>query len=60
MLGVILTGCVRDGVYLLDQDEVVVLDKGQSFLAPYEGVFYSRRAEEAIMKYNAKKLKSLK
>ena len=52
MLGIGLTGCGRTSVFVLNQDEIVMLKKGEALTAPYDGTFYSQRAEDRVM--NAK------
>jgi hypothetical protein len=52
MLGIVLTGCGRNSVYVLNQDEILLIKKGQTITAPYDGTFYSQRAENRVM--NAK------
>ena len=57
MLGIILTGLVgcstTTSIWVLNQDEIVMLKKGETLTAPYDGTFYSERAETRVM--NAKK-----
>ena len=54
---ILLTGCNGlTPVHVLDQKEVVMLSEGDEFTAPYDGTFYSRRAEERIMKVKISKL----
>lgn len=58
MLGTSLVGCstvTGTSVYVLNSDEVVLLNKGETMKAPYNGTFYSERAEKRIM--NARKIK---
>lgn len=59
MLGIGLSGCGRTSVYVLSQDEFIPLKKGETFTAPYDGSYYSHRAEDRIMdaKVIATKLK---
>jgi hypothetical protein len=45
-------GCGRTSVYVLNQDEIMLIKKGQVITAPYDGTFYSARAENRVM--NAK------
>lgn len=54
MLGISITGCSRISVIVLNKDEIVVLKKGDQFTAPYDGTYYSQRAEQRVM--NAKKI----
>ena len=54
MLGISLSACSGTTVCVLNQDEVVILEKGKAFTAPYDGTFYSKRAENRIM--NARKI----
>lgn len=58
-LGIILTGCNTTSVYVLNQDEIIMLSKGETLVAPYDGTFYSQRAEKRVMnaKVEAVKLK---
>lgn len=51
LLGCGLTGCAanRTPVFVLQENEIVPLDKGQHFVAPYRGVFYSEEAESRVM-----------
>lgn len=51
-LGMGLIGCGRTSVFVLNQDEIVMLKKGEALTAPYDGTFYSQRAEDRVM--NAK------
>lgn len=59
MLGIGLSGCVSTSVFVLNQDEIVMLKKGEALIAPYDGTFYSQRAEKRVMdaKIIATKLK---
>lgn len=55
MLGISLAGCsAATQVYVLNQDEVILLNQGDALTAPYDGTFYSARAEKRIM--NARKI----
>ena len=54
--GTILTGCSGTSVFVLNQDEIVMLSEGETLVAPYNGTFYSERAEKRVM--NAKKVKA--
>lgn len=67
MLGTILilwiSGCARYStvVNVLEQDEVIILDKGQSWpegVVPYKGTYYSENAEQRIMHAKVKKIKN--
>lgn len=51
MLGVMLSGCVSQkmSVWVINQDEIQMLKKGDTLTAPYDGTFYSKRAESRIM-----------
>ena len=53
-LGINLIGCSAVKVFVLDREEIIVLKKGDSMIAPYDGTFYSERAEARVM--NAKKI----
>ena len=56
-LGTTLIGCASSGttpVYVLNGDEIIMVSKGQVITAPYDGTFYSARAEKRVM--NAKKV----
>ncbi len=59
MLGIGLIGCSTTSVYVLNQDEVILLKKGTTLTAPYDGTFYSQRAEQRVMnaKITVEKLK---
>lgn len=48
-LGIGLAGCGRISVYVLNQDEIMMLKKGETITAPYDGTFYSQRAEKRVM-----------
>lgn len=52
MLGIGLTGCNTTSCYVINQDEIVLLKKGDALIAPYDGTYYSHNAEQRIM--NAK------
>jgi len=55
MLGINLTGCSPATVVcVLNQDEIIMVEKGDTLTAPYDGTFYSARAEKRIM--NARKI----
>ena len=59
-LGIMLVGCSRGtSVFVLQGDEFIPLRKGETLTAPYDGSFYSQRAESRIMgaKVIATKLK---
>jgi hypothetical protein len=58
-LGIGLNGCTSTSVYVLNNDEFEPLKKGQVFTVPYDGSYYSQRAETRIMdaKIIATKLK---
>ncbi len=49
MLGCVSVGCSRTSVYVLNQDEIVILKKGETLTVPYDGTFYSQRAETRVM-----------
>ena len=55
MLGIGLTGCSRIQVYVLDQKEIMQVKKGDTIIVPFDGTFYSNRAEDRVM--NAKVIK---
>lgn len=44
-----LTGCGSTSVYVLKQDEIVPLLKGENFTTPYDGCYYSLNAEKRVM-----------
>ena len=49
----LLSGCsTTTSVHVLNQDEVILLRKGDKLEAPYNGTFYSENAENRVM--NAK------
>ena len=50
MLGISLIGCKTVNVFVLEEKEIVVLEKGETFTVPYDGTFYSQRAEQRVMK----------
>ena len=52
IVGTGLIGCNTTSVYVLNQDEILMLKKGDALTAPYDGTFYSQRAENRVM--NAK------
>lgn len=54
MAGISLAGCSTTSVFVLNQDEVIIVKAGELIIAPYDGTFYSERAEKRIM--NAKKI----
>jgi len=56
VLGCALSSCGRTIVFVLNEDEVVDLKKGQTFTAPYDGVYYSDEAEARVM--DAKRIKT--
>ena len=52
MLGVMLSGCSSSqkmSVWVINQDEIQMMKKGDTMTAPYDGTFYSKRAESRIM-----------
>lgn len=55
MLGTSIIGCSRINVFVLNEKEIVVLKKGDQFTAPYDGTYYSQRAEQRVM--NAKRIR---
>lgn len=55
MLGISTSACSGINVFVLEEKEVVVLKKGDSFVAPYSGTFYSENAEKRIM--NARQIR---
>ena len=57
MLGIALIGCSHAvNVHVLNEDEIELLSEGETFTAPYDGTFYSQRAEQRIM--NARVIKA--
>ena len=50
IVGIVLTGCSGVSVFVLNQDEIVMLREGETLVAPYDGTFYSERAETRVMK----------
>jgi len=42
-------------VFVLEEKELVVLEKGDTFVVPYNGTFYSERAEKRVM--NARQIR---
>jgi hypothetical protein len=60
MLGLMLmvgtVSCSTLTVYVLNQDEIIMLKKGESFTAPYDGTFYSTRAEMRVMNVKVKNI----
>lgn len=59
MAGIGLTGCNRTLVYVLDQKEIMMVKKGEVVTVPFDGTFYSARAEDRVMnaKVTTEKLK---
>ena len=55
MLGISLAGCSGLQVFVLEEKELVVLEKGDTFVVPYNGTFYSERAEKRVM--NARQIR---
>ena len=55
MLGVSLGGCSGTTVFVLEEKEIVVLEEGETFKVPYNGTFYSHRAESRVM--NARQMR---
>lgn len=47
--GANLVGCGSLQVFVLEEKEIVVLEKGETFIVPYNGTFYSERAEDRVM-----------
>lgn len=57
MLGLALTGCSSlTTTYVINNDEIEFLSKGQTFTAPYDGTFYSQRAEKRIMEVKVRRV----
>ena len=54
-LGIVLIGCSSTTVYVLNEKEIMSLKKGEGITIPYDGTFYSERAESRVM--NAKVIK---
>jgi hypothetical protein len=49
-LGCVLIGCGRaTTIWVLKSDEMVPLSKGETFVVPYDGCYYSLQAETRIM-----------
>jgi len=49
-LGCALAGCARaTTIWVLKQDEIMPLSKGENFTAPYDGCYYSLSAEKRVM-----------
>ena len=50
MLGTTLIGCSSiASTHVIQDDEIVILKKGQAFTAQYNGVFYSDAAQRRLM-----------
>jgi hypothetical protein len=52
-----LGGCSTTPVYVLDQKEIIVLKKGDTLIVPYDGTFYSARAEQRVMEVKKSAIK---
>jgi len=52
----LLTGCTSNAVYVLDQTEIVRVQKGQTFTGNYTGWFFSDRAVSRVMDTRIKEL----
>lgn len=58
IVGTGLTGCSNlTSVYVLNQDEILMLKKGDTMTVPYDGTFYSQRAESRVMNAKIAKVK---
>lgn len=60
MLLINLSGC-KTQVVVINQDEVLLLQKGQSWpsgAVPYDGTYYSKNAENRILDAKRTKLKT--
>lgn len=56
MLGISLVGCSgATQIFVLEEKEIIVLKEGEMIKVPYDGTFYSTRAEKRVM--NARKIK---